>query len=335
MIKTKAILLLSVLTMASIFPILFAQGQSSLTIEEKIVNMAEKAASQVENLLVLVNDEGGAEKIENTGLTEQFEDNATLYKKGLAKLDSAKQALATSDDEIAVNSAIDALKIFREVYSSLNIIMKTSGIEQTYRLNDNQEISDAIARELQRIDSLREIIGTDAPNEITGLLENTEEVLNEANGLLLEDKISEVKNLYVEAKQDIVEVYQYLKETAEYSNVWRLSGYCERLQERAQERFRYGQEQKVDLTSTLSALGYQSEADFMNVLNNQIQNAQNQKDFKNAIVQCQELSQLVQNMENAVNQEINRQQGGSGNGGSGAGDGSGYGSSSGAMGGGN
>lgn len=336
MIKTKALILLAIITFATASTILLAQGQNYLSIEEKIVDITEKAAQQVDDLIVSINsDEEALEKIETADLLEQLQNNITLHEEGLTKLDSAKEALTNNQNTIAIDSAIDAQRIFREVYSSINIIMQTSGIEKPHLLLDCLELQDAITRELNRIDSLRELLETDAPQEIVALLDEAQELLKQANDLLLEEKLAEAKTLFNEAKADIIHVYQYLKTIAESSNAWRLTDYCQQLQERARERFRYGHEQNVDLTDTLATLGYQSETEFMNALSNQIQNAEDQQNIQSAITLCQQLSQMVKNMENAVNQEITRQQGqknGPGYGGNITGNGSANGSGSGTMG---
>jgi hypothetical protein len=81
------------------------------------------------------------------------------------------------------------------------------------------------------------------------------------------------------------------------------------LQERIQERFRYGSQNGIDFSSTLHSLGYQSENQFMQALQTQIQNAQAQFDIKKAIDDCLTIGQTVQQMEQALNQEITHQQG--------------------------
>ncbi len=337
-IKASAFALLILLICSALPTILFANGQGNKTVEENIVTLAEKAGNRIQLLITSIySDENFTTKIENASLTEQFESNVTLYQtEGLDKLSTAQEALTNYEYNNAADSALEALAIFRQVYISLQQILETADV-QIEVSTSNQELTDAITRELQRTEALKDLLSEDTPQEIINLLDNANSTLLQAQAALQENKENEAKSLYLEAKQDLSQVYQYLKETAEESNIWRLTNFCEGLQERARERFRYGREQNVDLTATLAALGYQSETEYMNALSNQIQNAQNQQDIQNIITECQKLSQIVQEMENAVNQEINRQhgqQGGSENGGNGAGNGSGNGSGSGGNGGG-
>ncbi|MFA5366272.1 MAG: hypothetical protein WC325_13910 [Candidatus Bathyarchaeia archaeon] len=313
--KTKAaaflLMLLIVLPMSSIA--LLVQGQNQLTLEQNMVKLAEQAENQIRNLIDSVNsNETAIAKIENASLLDDWQNNVTLYETdGLAKLAAAQEALTNSDYDLAAESALEALTVFREVYSSLNKILEATDLQKN-DLIDCQELLDAINRDLNRIDVLREILPDNASQEIWDLLDAADASLDTAKELLLDGKIDAARNLFLEAKQKIIQVYDYLKVQAEDSNTWRLNQYCEKLQQRVQERFRYGQEQNINFTAALQASGYQNENQFMQEIQNRIQNAQNQDTPQNAIQQCETISQMVQEMEQALNQEINNQQGGAG-----------------------
>jgi hypothetical protein len=120
-----------------------------------------------------------------------------------------------------------------------------------------------------------------------------------------------------EAKQLISQVYDYLKAQAEASNAWRIDGYCERVQERIRERFQQGNQMGVNFTGVLESLGYQSESQFMETLQNMIQAAKGKTgDFKNALQDLDAIGQMVQQMDQALMQEMQRYQGGNGQAGS-------------------
>jgi len=243
----------------------------------------------------------------------------TLYEEqGLVKLADAQQALADSEYEAAVDAAVEALTIFREVYSSLHVILEAADLQKGH-LIENQGLLEAITRELQRIDRLREILPAETPQEILDLLTQAEQALNEARDLLLTGYPTEAKSAFLDAKSSISEVYQYLKAQAEENNTWRLQNYCEGLQERIRERFRYGREEEIDFSEVLQSYGYQSEDQFMEALQNQTQTCQSEQNFENAIQECEQAGQMVQQMEQALNQEINKQQGPNGPGPSGNG----------------
>lgn len=273
-------------------------------------------------------DQDALAQIETVGLTDEFNENVALFATGLGNLEVAQTALANSQYQDAVDSAVEALSVFREVYSSTHVILQAADLQKG-DLIENQGLLEAITRNLQRIDRLREILPDEPPQEILELLDGAQELLNEARTSLLDGDVTVAKSAFLEAKQEISEVYQYLKEQAEESNTWRLSNYCQGVQERIRERFRYGQDQGVDFTSVLQSYGYQSESQYMEALQNRIQTVQGEQDFGAALQDCEGISQMVQQMEQSLNQEMGRHQTQNGPGGSGSGSGSGYGGSGG------
>ena len=303
------------MTVAPISTILYGQGQIQATPAEELVSLADKAEQQVNNLIELVYaNETAVQKIEDFGLIDSLESNVTLYDTGVANLVAAHDALEIEDYTGAVDYATEALSIFREVFSSIHLILEEAGLHKG-QLIDNQGLLEAITRELQRIDRLREILPEDAPEEFKQLLGDAEALLEitAATAMLLEGKTTEVRSNLQEAKELISQVYEYLKEQAEESSIWRIDGYCERVRERIRERFRYGNQIGVDFTDALDSLGYQSENQFMETLENLIRTVEGKKgDFKNAMRDLEAMGQMVQEMDQALNQEIHRHQGGNG-----------------------
>jgi hypothetical protein len=343
--KVAAIAILASIILATNPAMLLAQGQTQTSPEQQIVTLAERAAQQIQNLIDMINaNEDALAQIDTVGLTDEFDANVTLYEiDGLKNLADAQEALTNSKYEDAADSAVEALSIFREVYSSIHIIMKAADLQRD-DLIENQGLLEAITREQQRIDRLREILPVDAPQDIFDNLDATSGLLSEAKTLLLDGDVGAAKSTFLEAKENLSEVYDYLKEQAVDSNTWRLSNYCEQAQERIRERFRYGQDQGIDFTSVLQSYGYQTESQFIEALQNQAQRAQGEQNFNIALQYCEAVSQMVQQMEQSVNQEIGRHQAqkgpggidssGSGSGSSGSGSGkggsgSGYGGSGG------
>ncbi|MGB9960593.1 MAG: hypothetical protein ACPLKQ_08810 [Candidatus Bathyarchaeales archaeon] len=320
-----ATLMLASVMFASL-SLMLVHGQVQAAPAEQLVALAEKAAQQVQNLIDIVKaNDTALEKVGEVGLTSNLEGNVSLYENdGLGYLAMAKDALARRDYEAAVDYALDALKVFREVYSSIHVILEAAGLQKGH-LIENQGLLEAITRELQRIERLKEILPESVPQEILDKLETAKELLIEAKTILLEGDADTARSLFLEARSKITEVYNYLKAEAEASNAWRLRSYCERLQMRIQERFQYCHRNGIDVTGVLQSFGYQNEAQYTETLQNRIQMAISEQNFGEAIQICQEVSQMVQQMEQALNQEINRHQGGYGSGGSG---GSGYGGGS-------
>jgi len=306
--------------------ILYGQAQIQATPAEELVELSDRAEQQVKNLIDLVYaNETALQQIEDVGLLDELESNHTLYDEGVGNLTAAHDAIEIADYEEAIAYATEALRVFREVFSSIHVILEAAGLQKGH-LVDNQGLLEAITRELQRIDRLRDILPEDAPDDIKQLLDDAEALLDidAARALLLEGKETEVRSSLQDAKQLISQVYQYLKEQGVESNAWRIFGYCERVQERIRERFQQGNQTGVDFTGILESLGYQSENQFMESLQNMIQTAQGKTgDFKNALQDLEAIGQMVQEMDQALMQEMQRHQGGNGSAGGSGGMGSG------------
>jgi len=323
--KVAAIAILASILLATAPAMFLAQGQIQTAPAQQVVALAERASQQVQNLINLINsDDDALAQIDTVGLTDEFNDNVTLFATGLENLGAAQTALENFENENAVASALEALRVFREVYISIHVIMNTAGLQRS-DLIESQGLLEAITRELQRIDRLREILPTDVPEYIRESLDTAEALLGEARTLLLAGDITEARTTFLDAENSISEVYQYLKEEAEILNAWRLNNYCAGLQERIRERFRYGQQQGIDFTSVLESYGYQNESQFMEALQNLTQTALSEQNFEDAIQDSELAGQMVQQMEQALNQEISRHQGMNGPGSGGSGSGAGYG----------
>ena len=322
--KATTLTLLSLLFCAML-PVVLVNGQVNKSMEENMINLATQAGDQVQNLITQVtSNEQAIAKIESAGLSQQFESTLTLYQKeGLDKLAAAKEALADSNYDSAGDLALEALTTFKKVYISLNEILESADLTD-HALIRNQELMEAINRQLTRINALENLIYQNATEQISNL-ETAKNNLLEAKNALSNGNYEQAQTLYQKAKESITQIYQYLKTQAQDSNTWRLEGYCEKLQQQVRERFQYGNQNGVDFTSSLQALGYQSQNQFMQELQNKIANAESQSNIDNAIQQCLALNQMVQNTKQTLDQEINHQVGpnpfdeGNGPGGSGSG----------------
>ena len=312
---------------APISSMLYGYGQIQSNPVESLVELAYGAEHEVENLIDLVYSNASAlQKIEDANLFDQLEGNVSLYGQGVQFLNLAYNSLEVSDYETVVDYSTEALRIFRDVFRSIHIVLETASFQNGHSV-DNQGLLEAISRELQRINQLRTILQEDAAEEIKQMLNDAEGLLNinTSRDLLAEGREAEVKSSLDEATQLLSQVYLYLKEQAEQSNNWRINNYCQIVEERIKERFRAGNESGTDFTAVLESLGYQSESQFMETLQNMIQTAQGKTgDIAGALQDLEALSQMVQEMDQALAQEMQRHQGGAGP----AGSNDGYGSTS-------
>jgi len=325
-------LLATILVLVTPASAIFAgQGQvSSSSPAEELVRLAENAEQQVKNLIDTVYaNETAIEKITDVELFHELEGNVTFYNQGATTLTKAQDALELIDYEGAIGNATEALRIFREVFRSIHIILEDAGL-QTGDIGDSYGLLEAYSRALERIEQLRELLPEEA-TEFSALLDQAEALLDldAARVLLLEGKITEVTSNLAQANQLISEVYQYMKQQAEESNNFRVNGYLqemEKARERIQERFRYAGDQGVDVGAILESLGYHNETEFMQALENMTQTAQGKiGDIDSVIQDLEALGQLTRQMNQTLTQEINRHQEQHGTGGSGSGTGGGTG----------
>jgi hypothetical protein len=281
-------ILASVMVMTA--PVSVMVGQVQATPTEQLVAVADKAEQQVGDLIDWIySNESALGKIEEVGLLEALERNVTLCNEG------------------------DALGVFREVFSSIHVILDGAGLRKC-DLIDCQGLLDTMARYLGRIDRLREILPEDTPDEIARLLDEAEALLDvdASRTLLLEGKTTEFRDTLLKAQDLIVQVQDYLKEEAEGLNAWRIEGYCERVRERIRERIMSGNQAGIDFTDVLESFGYQSESQFMEELENMINTAKGKtNDFQSAMQDLAEIGQMVQKMDQAMMQKMNMHMNGS------------------------
>jgi len=304
-------MLISVVTTATpASAILYGKAQIQGTSEEQIVELAGRADAQVKNLIELMYaNETALKQIEDFGLIDELNGNLTLYDEGVANLEQAHEALESANYDAAVDIATEALRIFREIFKSINIILEEAGLQKG-QLVDAQGLLEAITRGIRIIDRLRDILPADATAALD-LLDQAEAYLdlNAARALLIEGENNSVADRLNQANQLISQVYQYFKSQAEESNTLRIDDYCERVQERIRERFRYGRDYGIDFSTVLSNLGYQSENQFIETLQDMIQTAQGKTgDFKSAMQDLDAISRVVQEIDQALEQEINQYQ---------------------------
>jgi hypothetical protein len=310
MISKKQLVVLAILASVVIItaPVSVIFGQVQATPTEQLVAVTDKAEQQVNDLIDWIySNETALGKIEEAGLLETLDENITLYDKGKLKLVAAHDALDAKDYDSAVQYATDALGVFREVFSSIHIILEGAGLQKC-DLIDYQGLFDTMARYLGRIDRLREILPEDTPDEILRLLDEAEALLDidSFRTLLSEGKTTEVRDTLLKAQDLIVQVQDYLKEEAEGLNAWRIEGYCERVQERIRERIMNGNQAGIDFTDVLESFGYQSESQFMEELENMINTAKGKtNDFQGAMQDLAEIGHMVQEMDQAMMEKMN------------------------------
>jgi len=259
---------------------------------------------------------------------------------GWVYLNTATDALLNLQYEDAIESAREALEVFRDVLRSINDILIDAGIE-TGEILDAQLLQEAIDRSRDRIAQLRAIIDDD--HELETDLTEAEGYLNDAQAALEDDNLQDAKDALNEANSIISYVCTELREIAKGLNPGRVQSYlvhAQQYRERFREMFGQAADEEIDIDSVVQALGYANEEEFIAQLQdmiqsaqNIIQNAQNANDVNHAIKLLKDFSKMAKKMDSAIVEEFGHNNGGNGNAnGNGlAGNGKGYGN----MGGGN
>jgi len=315
MMKTRRIAIVIILATAIAMAtpasaaMFYGQGQCSVSAKaEKIVEFADRAGQQVDYLIDLVYVNTTA--IEDAGLLDELEGNVTLFDEGLANVTEAYVALEAEDYEGAIANATQALRIFREVFRSIHIILRDSGVQKG-QIIDAQGLLEAMRRALERIEQLRELLPEDATEALDLLDEATNYLdIDEAKLWLLEGKVSETAHNLTQANQLITQAHQYLKYQAKKWNSWRINNYlCDmtRVQERIKGSLEFADNEGIDISAVLESLGYENVTEFMEALQNMTETAEEKMDeIRKAIQDLEEISRTMREMEQTLNQEIGR-----------------------------
>ncbi len=303
----------------------YISSQSLETKAERMVDIADGAQDRVMDLVALVEANATAmQLIKDADLDEQFYGNVSLCVKtgtivngtavtedgeGWTYLNDANQSLLAEEYEDAIDNAREALAIFRDVLRSIYVILVDSGVE-TEQLVDAELLQEAIERSLDRIEELRALLSPEA--EIVTKLDEAEDLLNEANDLLLQDEFENAEDKLEEANALISQVCQYLKEVAQELNPSRIRDYCEeagQYRDRFRDRFRGAWDEEFDVDEFLQTHGYQNEEEFMNRFQEMIENAQGAEDIEDAIQNLQEIGHMIRNIDEDLTQEVGRHRG--------------------------
>jgi len=302
------VLLLTVMIVAT--PMFLVQGQIQQSHQQDLLDIAERAHQKVESLFEWVE----SQQIDDVKFQDDMVTYEALFEDGETLLGDAQDAFEAEDFEGAVENAIEALKVFRDVLRSVYASLEEAGVD-TEELVDCQGFLDSIVRARARIAYLRVIIEDNTEVEV--LLVEAEGYLERAEELIATD-LSEASYYLRQANQLISEVHAILKEEAGLSNEWRIFEYCERTRERTRERFRGGRDQGINIDAFLESLGYQNENQFMETLEGLIQNAKNNSEnFSESLDVLEAIGNMLREMDGELTQEINQHQNRHGSGGSG------------------
>ena len=295
-IATIAALMLLLISVGSVSAVL--TGQSPENRANRIVEIAENAAQKVDELIDRVETDPDATEVI---VTPDFEGYVTLYGEGLENVTNANAALDSFDYDGAIANATEALRIFREVYKSIQIMLDNYDVK-IGPIVDVDELGDSIQRSLDRVEGLEEVISSDAP---------IYEKLMDAKGNLtlafsfLPNNVEDAKSSFREANILLGEIGQYLKQLAQELIPSRIRDYCEvagQYRERFREQFRGGRDEGFDVNGFLQIQGFQNEDDFMGRFQEMIENAKGTEDIED----LKEIGRTIREMDQNLTEEVSQ-----------------------------
>jgi hypothetical protein len=277
--------------------------QTLLTLTQQTKNQLDALINQIKE------NETTLQTAENYGLRNSFDGNVSLYAQGVENLTLAESQFASGNYDSAQASLIQALNTFHMVYTSMNSILNICDPQP--ELVDAQGLLEANNRAREQINWLRTVVPENATNTLA-LLNQAENCfnINSLNQLTTQEKITQTIANMEQGNALLAQVYQFLKTQGEESDSWRLTNYCNNMIAMIQERFQYGNTQGVDVNGFMQSMGYNNEAEYIAELQQRIQEITSQPgDIQNKFASLNELSGLIQNTDQALNQEIIQQGG--------------------------
>jgi len=287
----------------------FAQAASQDS-TQTLLSLTKQTKNQLDTLINQINEnETTLQTIENYGLSNSLKGNVSLYAIGVENLALAESQFAAGNYDGAQASLIQALNTFHLVYKSMTSILNICNPQP--ESIDAQGLLEANIRSRERISWLRTVVAENQ-TEILALLNQAENCfnLNSLNQLTTQEQITQTLADMEQGNALLAQVYQFLKTQGEESDSWRLNNYCNNMIEKIQERFQYGSTQGVDINGFMQSMGYHNEAEYLAELQQRIQQITSQPgDIQNKFASLNELSGLIQNTDQALNQEIVHQGG--------------------------
>ena len=324
----------------------FIMSQDTETKAERMVDIAYGAQETIMGIVTRVENNATAyDLLLASDLDELFYGNVSLCVadqtvingtavnadgEGWALLVAADASLSAGEYEDSIEGARDALEIFRDVLRSINGILVDAGIESSQIL-DSQLLQEAIDRSRDRIEQLQDLL---ADEVLLGNLTDVQDFLDQAQTALDSGELEDAKDALMEANSIISYVCQQLRIIAQGLNPGRITSYfahARQYKEKFQERFGNAWNEDIDVNALLQRLGYEDEEDFMQQLQQMLDNAQGKQDIKDVIKDLKDLGQMIKKMDSALTQEFGNHGNGNGQGQSLPGNGKGTGN----MGGGN
>jgi len=208
---------------------------------QHMVEVAEIALFKVESFINSTKqNESLMSKLEELGLADDVEGNASLLGQAKALLMGAKDCLAEEYYDEAAVKAIEAMRICREVFRSVHKALELAGLEVRAERPEVQAqgILVAVNRSLERIGRIEGLVAqADELAQAGELLKEAKALLNtsEIERLLSAGNVSEAAHRLAEANRLIADAFRLLKSKAEEKIPERVERFRAKIMERIEE----------------------------------------------------------------------------------------------------
>jgi tetratricopeptide (TPR) repeat protein len=230
---------------------------------EQMVKVAEAALFKVESFVnSTLQDANVTGKLESLGLMDEFRGNASLLDQAKALMAEAKADMEAGNYTDAVEKAMEAMKVCRDVFKSVHEILEEAGLEEAEKPEIRaQGLLVAIDRALERIKRIEALLPKDA-SDVKALLSQAAALLNltEAEQLLREGNVTEVAHRLAEANKLIAQAFKQLKSKAEEKAAERVEKFKEKVEERLREIA--GKMNETELGEAMRKLGFGNVSSF-------------------------------------------------------------------------
>ena len=269
--KISILMLISLMVLSSFTAMalptnLNQQANAEKTRAEKIIWIADSAKRRVEVLInITLANATVLEMINSTGLNASLQGNLTLFNEGVILLENATDEFNNGNYENATIYAIEALKVFRDVFRNINRILCQANVKKG-EIIDAQGLLQAMNRALLRIEKIRELMNrSQIENEtITQTLEEAKQLLNitEAISMLQQGNVTRVAHNLAEANRLIAQATQMLKNELRQKLIERIEHFKAMIRQRIEKIKERLQKMNMTGKDLLGPWGFKSMEEF-------------------------------------------------------------------------
>lgn len=206
---------------------------------EKIIWIADSAKRRVETLInIMLANKTALDMIESADLTESLQGNLTLFNEGVELLETATEFFENGDYENAIVCAMEAMKIFRDVFKNINRILCQASVKRG-ELIDAQGLLQAMNQALIKIEKIEELMTRSSIENkiIEQTLNEAKNLLNipEAISILQQGDAAEAAHNLAKANRLIAQATQMLKDELRQKLVEMIGNFKDKIRRRLEE----------------------------------------------------------------------------------------------------